>query len=154
VGVNISVIDRSTVAVPSSFALDATKFFIADPSIIYLAHPQGQYGASPKWGWCAGVRANQFVANGPGTSCFFAVHRYRSKLPGYNKLWAVKRQRPRFGKIDDDCYCDLLVLCPHALFFTDVGPAKIAAQLCHSAKANERFIWVPVAKDIGPLNPH
>ena len=38
---NIYVIDRSAVDVPASFALDAGRFFVADLTIVYLAHPEG-----------------------------------------------------------------------------------------------------------------
>jgi hypothetical protein len=55
------VIDRSAVDVPVSFALDAPRFFVADPRIVVLANAKEPYAASPKWHWFGGARNNQFL---------------------------------------------------------------------------------------------
>ena len=150
---DVRLIDRSMVTVSHYFARDVPLFFVAEPNIVYLAHPKGEYGAKPKWGWVGSVRSNEFVSVCGHPECSFWAHAYRCNLPGYKKLWALKRKRYRFGKTDDADHVDLLALSPWPLFFTDVTTAKIVAQLCHQeAMANQRlFRWVPFARDIGPI---
>ena len=117
-----------------------------------LAHPKGPYGAKPKWWWHGSVSRNQFVSFCGNPECSFVAHAYRCNLPGYNKLWAIKRKRYRHGRTDDAYYVHLLALGPWPLFLTDATIAKIVAQLCDlEATANECFFWGPFAKDIGPL---
>ena len=145
--VNIRVIDRRTVAVPNTFARGVPLFFVADPNFVYLAHPQGVYGAKPKWKWDGRVRDNRFKAFIKDDDYGVYLHAYKASKLGYPKLWTIKRQRHRHGNFNDEWWCDLLALKPWPLFLTDVNAAKITAQLCY-LKANEHFTWVPVAKDI------
>jgi hypothetical protein len=149
---DVRPIDRSMVTVSHYFARDVPLFFVAQPNIVMLAHPKGKYGASPKWAWVGGVRCNQFLSICGDPEYFFVAHAYRCSLPGYKKLWAIKRNRYRHGKTDDAYHVDLLALSPWPLFFTEVTAAKIVAQLCApEATANKYFCWVPFAKDIGSL---
>ena len=85
--VDVRIINRSEVAMPASFARGAPRFFVAKSSIVLLAHPNGTYGASPKWGWWGGMRRNQFVSFGRDVDHRFAAHGYRCSLPGDKKLW-------------------------------------------------------------------
>ena len=149
---DVRLIDRSMVTVSHYFARDVPLFFVAEPNIVYLAHPKGAYGVKPKWRWTGGVRSNQFRTFNANQDYDFVAHAYRCSLPRYNKLWAIKRERYRHGKTDDAHYVDLLALRPWPLFFTEVTTAKIVAQLCApEATANKCFCWVPFAKDIGSL---
>jgi hypothetical protein len=136
------VIDRSNVTIPGTFASSATQFSIADDAgILYLAHPMGMYGISPRWHWFGGARKNLFETYDFHDHHWFSLRGCGCTLPGYKKLWAIGRQPSRKSNIQD-----VLTLHSKPIFFTYLPIAKVVAQLCHPNPREEAkcLRWVPI----------
>lgn len=139
-------IHRNNVGVPNTFVPSATGFAVTECicllRLLYLAHPKGMYGHSPRWRWIGGERKHLYW-----TYTFddhsYSLRGYGCTSDGYEQLWAIEKEREGFG---ESKVHNVLALDSTPILLTDPKIAKLVAQLCHPNPPEEANSprWIPI----------
>lgn len=132
----IQAVDRWVVDVPSGYACNAARFFVAGDPIFSLFGP-GAYWPT-WWRWHRRPRNKLLIHR--DEQFYFPIRGFS----GYGSMyWAVERRPSRNSK-----NYDLLALDPNPLFFYSSNTAEQVAQLCTPRPREEtgRLFWMPLSE--------